>query len=779
MQNVATPLENFGIGQPVRRSEDPILVQGQGRYTDDVNVEGQAYAFIVRSPYAHGILNNVDLDAARDMPGVLAAFEGQELIDAGYGLLRCRFNFPNRDGSPMASPKRYALAHEKVRFVGDPVACIIAETYLQAKDAAEVVGLDIEQLPAVILASEGAAEGAPLVFDDVPGNIQLDYSFGDSALVEEAFAGAAHVTRLPLLNQRLVVNAIEPRSALAEFGDEEGYTLHVCSQGVNNLRNQLLGDILPKGEKARVITGQVGGSFGMKFSIYPEYICLMHGARILGRPVKWTDERSSAFMSDQHGRDHEIDAELALDTEGHFLAVRVTGYSNIGGYLTTVGPLMGTRGLVNNLPSLYQTPLIEVATKCVFTNTTPIGAYRGAGRPEANYFMERLVDQAALEMGLDKIDLRRKNLITKDQLPFTSAGGMVYDSGDFEGLLDRALKEADWDGFPARKETSAKKGLLRGRGIGCFLEATAGPMPEQANLRFEADGTVTILTGTLDYGQGHAATFAQILTSRLGVPFDKIRLVQGDTNEVKMGSGSGGSRSTMNSGAYIVEAADIAIERGKLIASHLLEAAQADIEFVRGRFAIAGTDRGLDIMDMAEKLRSGVKLPEGVPTTLNVEHSGKGVAAVFPNGCHIAEVEIDPDTGTTKVVSYYNLNDFGTVINPMLVEGQLHGGIVQSIGQCLMERTVYDSEGQLLTGSFMDYAMPRASDVPSFSYGSHPSPATTNVLGVKGCGEAGCAGGMTSVMNAVHDALADVGVKHIEMPATPLAVWNAIQEARG
>jgi len=769
---------NFGIGQPVLRTEDPILVRGAGRYADDIRVEGQAYAYILRSPVAHGILKSLDLAAARDMPGVLHVFAADEMAKAGFGLLKCRIVIPNHDGSPMKAPDRHALAEGKVRYVGDPIACIVAETVAQAKDAAEAIGIDIETLPAVTSPRAAAENGAPQIFDEAPGNLQLDFRYGDPDKVAAAFAKAAHVTRLAILNNRLVCNPMEPRAAVASYDAQAGYTFQVCSQGVMNLKGQLLGDVLPAGEKVRVLTAQVGGSFGMKFAVYPEYVCILHAAKTLGRPVKWTDERSTSFLSDQHGRDHEVVGELALDEKGRFLAVRVTLYANVGGYLSTVGTLMPTRNIVTNIIGQYRTPLVEVVTKCMFTNTTPIGAYRGAGRPEANYFMERLIDVAAAEMGIDKIKLRRLNQIKPKEIPYKAPSGQVYDSGEFTALMDRALEVADWKGFPARKKASAKKGLLRGRGIGCFLEATAGPMPDMAALRFEADGTVTILTGTLDYGQGHAAAFAQVLTTHLGVPFDKIRLLQGDSDQLVQGSGSGGSRSIMNSGAHIIAAANEVIERGKSIAAHVLEAAVADIEFSRGRFAIAGTDRDIGVLELAAKLRTGLRLPDDLPQTLDATHLSPGLSSAYPNGCHICEVEIDPDTGVTEVVSYIAVDDFGTIINPLLVDGQLHGGIVQSIGQALMERTVYDDDGQLLSGSFMDYALPRADNVLSFYSESRPTLATTNPLGAKGCGEAGCAGGLTAVMSAVNDALSAYGIRHIDMPATPLAVWKAIQAAK-
>jgi len=779
MLNPENLVEKYAIGQPVPRNEDPALVQGQGRYTDDVDLPGQAYAFIVRSPIAHGLIHAIDLSAAREMPGVLAAFDGAEMQAAGFGALKCRVPLPNADGSPMAAPPRPALAMDKVRFVGDPMACIVAETLVQAKDAAEAVGLDIEALPAVTSARAAVAPDAPLVFDDVPGNVQLDFHYGDRNAVARAFAEADHVVKMDLNNTRLIVAPMEPRSCAVRFDAAEGYTLHVCSQGVVNMKNQFLNDILPKDSKLRVLTGHVGGSFGMKFSAYPEYVCAFHAARICDRPVKWTDERSSAFLSDQHGRDHEYAGELALDRDGRFLAVRITGCANVGAYLTSVITIIGTRNILQNLIGHYRTPLAEIAVQDVFTNTSPVGAYRGAGRPEANFFMESLIDQAAREMGLDRVEIRRRNQIAVTEIPYKAGNGSVYDSGDFPGILDRALELADWDGFDSRRKESEARGLIRGLGLGCYLEATAGPMPESVGIRFEDDGSVSLLTGTLDYGQGHSGAFAQVLAEKLGVPFGKIRLIQGDSAQIPVGSGSGGSRSAMNSGGYIVEAAKEVVEKGKIVASHVLEAAIADIEFSRGRFSIAGTDRSVSVMDLAAKLRVGLALPAGAPETLDTTHIGKGMPATYPNGAHVCEVEIDPETGVTRVVRYVSVNDFGTVINPMLVEGQLHGGVAQGVGQAIMERVVYDEDGNLISGSFMDYALPRAEDIPFMITENRPQPATTNPLGVKGCGEAGCAGSLTSVTSAIRDALWQAGVREFEMPATPLRIWQALRNDGG
>jgi aerobic carbon-monoxide dehydrogenase large subunit len=485
-------------------------------------------------------------------------------------------------------------------------------------------------------------------------------------------------------------------------------------------------------------------------------------------------------VSDSHGRDHELTAELALDADGNFLAVRITNFGNMGGFLSQVAPMPSTLNTVKNVQSVYRTPLIEVSTKCVFTNTSHVSAYRGAGRPEGNYYMERLIDAAAAEMGIDRLELRRRNQIRPREIPVKTASGSNYDSGDFPGVLKHALEAADVKGFGRRKRESRKRGKVRGLGIGSFLEVTAPPSKEMGGIRFEADGTVTIITGTLDYGQGHAAPFAQVLGDKLGIPFERIRLLQGDSDELLAGGGTGGSKSIMHSGTAIVEASAKVIEQGKQIASYVLEASAGDIEFARGRFVIAGTDRSVGLLELAEKLRAGLNLPEGVPATLDVRHVSDGPgASTYPNGCHVCEVELDPDTGVIEVVKYSSVNDFGTVINPLIVEGQLHGGVVQGIGQALMEMTVYDADGQFLTGSFMDYALPRASDSPEVAVIQHPVPATTNVLGVKGCGEAGCAGSLTSVMNAIADALSQFGIRHLDMPATPYRVWHAIQDARG
>jgi aerobic carbon-monoxide dehydrogenase large subunit len=772
-------LQKFGIGQPVPRTEDPILVRGEGRYTDDVNLPDQVYAVMVRSQHAHGIIRNIDTAAARAMPGVLEVVTGTDLAAAGYGGLKCFPPLKNRDGTPMKKPLRPALPTDKVRFVGDPVACVVAASVAQAKDAAEAVVVDIDPLPAVTKASDAAQPGAPQLYDDVPGNVALDFQYGEPQAVADAFAKAAHVTRLDAVNNRLVVSAMEPRAAVAAYDAASGrFTLHVESQGAFGMKGQLVEILGVAADKVRVLTGNVGGSFGMKAAPYPEYICVLHAARTLGRPVKWTDERSGSFVSDSHGRDHERTAELALDADGRILALRLSGYGNVGAYLGFVAPLMATVNAVKNVVSVYRIPLIDVSTKLMFTNTTLVTAYRGAGRPEANYFMERLIDNAAREMGIDRLELRRRNQIKPKEIPYKHVSDQTYDSGDFPAVFKHALDLADVKGFGKRKRESRKRGRLRGLGVGSYLEVTAPPNKEMGGIRFEADGTVTIITGTLDYGQGHAAPFAQVLSERLGIPFDRIRLLQGDSDELIVGGGTGGSRSITASGAAIVEASAKVVEQGKQIAAHMLEASPADIEFSQGRFTIAGTDRAIGILELAEKLRSGLNLPEGMPHSLDVKHATEPIPSAFPNGCHVAEVEIDPDTGLVEVVRYSSANDFGTVINPMLVEGQMHGGLVQGIGQALMEQVVYDGNGQLVTGSYMDYPLPRAEAAPLFVTEHHPVPAKTNPLGTKGCGEAGCAGALVSVMNAIVDALSEYGIRHIDMPATPERVWRAIHEAK-
>ena len=774
----ALSLNKLGVGQPVPRSEDPTLVRGAGYYADDVSRPGQVYAVIVRSVVAHGNIRGIDTAAAKAMPGVIAVYTAADLTD--YGPLKSTLPLKNRDGSPIRYTPRPALSGDKVRYVGDAVACVIAETVAQAKDAAEAVVLDLEPLPAVLTPADAVKHGAPLLFDAVPNNIALDYHYGDTAKVAEAFAKAKHVTRLTTSNQRMVVSAMEPRAAIGEYDTASGkWTLYSTSQGVFGMKTSLMDILGAPADKVRVITGQVGGSFGMKAAVYPEYVCILHGARMLGRPVKWTDERSGSFLSDHHGRAQDMTMEMAFDENAHILAIRLTGYGNMGGYLAQFGPLLSTGNQVKNIASVYRTPLIEVDVKCVFTNTVFVSAYRGAGRPEGNYYVERTLDLAAAELGIDRIELRRRNMIRKSDLPFKAASDVTYDVGDFQGVLKQALEMADYRGLKKRKRESKKRGVLRGFGVGCYLEVTAGGGKELGSIHFEEGDTVTIIAGSMDFGTGHATTYAQIVSDKLGIPFDRIRLVEGDSDRMSYGGGSGGSRSVMFTGTALVETAALVIEKGKQVASHVLEASVSDIDFKAGRFVIAGTDRSIGLLELAARLRRGFKLPEGVPTSLDVDHVGNDpVPFAFPNGCHIAEVEVDPQTGAAQVVKYSAVNDLGTVINPLVVAGQIQGGVMQGLGQALLEQAVYDDAGQLVTGSFMDYAMPRAYNVPMIDVASHPVPTKSNPLGVKGCGEAGTSGGLPAVANAVIDALSEYGILHLEMPMTPSRIWRAIEDAK-
>jgi len=768
----------FGIGQPVPRTEDPVLVRGEGRFTDDLNADGQIHLAIVRSPVAHGVLRKVDVSPALGLEGVVGAWTGADLKAAGYTWTASALPFRNRDGTPFRQTNRFPLAVDRVRFAGEPVAVIAAETAALARDAAEAVEVDIDILPAIVDVEAAAAPDAPQLHDEVPGNLVLDFHHGDEAATREAFAKAAHVARVTVDDPRVVINPLELRACLALHDAATGhFTLHTPSQGVYGLKGGIAQVMGIEPDLVTVRTGHVGGSFGMRIHPFPEQIAALHAARELGRPVKWLEERTPSFLSDNHGRATRYHAELAVDAEGRFLALRIDGFGDMGAWLTPVGMMPATRNIVINACSMYRLPCLEVSVRCLVTNKSPVGAYRGAGRQAGNYITERLVDEMARVCGIDRVTLRRINQIRPDELPYTAQSGMTYDAGDFTALMDEALRAADAADFEARRAEAKTRGRLRGLGIGCYLEATAAATKEMGGVRFEADGTVTFITGTLDYGQGHTTTFAQILGSRLGIPFDRIRLLQGDSDSLLFGGGTGGSRSVIASGTAALKASEEVIERGRQLAGHVLEADAGDIEFAAGRFTVVGTDRGISLLDLAEAVRDA-DLPPDVPPTLDVSLVTEEAGVAFPNGCHVTELEIDPDTGVVEVVRYTMVNDIGTVINPLLLEGQCHGGVVQGIGQALMERTVYDEDGQLLSGSFVDYAMPRADDVPMFEVLHRPTPATTNPLGAKGVGESGCAGSITSVMNALMDALAPAGVRHIDMPATPEIVWRAIAEAR-
>ncbi len=764
------PHLKFGVGQSVSRKEDPKLLTGRGQYSDDIDLPGQAHAIVLRSPIAHGILRRLDPAPALALPGVLAVYTAADISRANYGSPRCKLPLKSADGSPLFAPPRPVLAIERVRHVGEALAVVVAETLAAAEDGAERIDLEIEPLPAVTDPELSRQSAAPRIHGD-HANLCLDWRFGDHDAAERAFEAAAHVTRVKLVNNRLVVATMEPRAAVAAYDPAtERFTFHVGCQGVFGLRQALAELLGLEPQDLRVLADDIGGSFGMKSPAYPEYVVLLHAARELGRPVKWCDRRSDSFISDQQGRATTVEGALALDADGNFLAVRVDNLGDMGAYLTAFGPAMPSVNMQKNLPSLYRTPVIAISTQCVFTNTMPIGPYRGAGRPEANYVMERLIDQAARETERDPAELRRRNLIPKDAIPYQALSGLHYDSGDFAAVLDAGLDRADWAGFEARRAASAARGRLRGRGLACYLEVTAPPSKEMGGIRFTEDGRISIVTGTLDYGQGHASAFAQLLVEHLGLPFEQIDLVQGDSDQLLAGGGTGGSRSIMASGKALVEAAAEVVDKGRALAADVLESAAADIQFEAGSFRIVGTDRAISLLDLAAKARTS-------GASLDTELVSENAPSAFPNGCHVAEVEIDPETGDITLDRYIAVDDFGTLINPMLAEGQVHGGVVQGIGQALMEQVVYDASGQLLTGSFMDYALPRADTVPAIDVAFHPVPATSNPLGVKGCGEAGVTGALPAVMNAVLDALATRGVRHLDMPATPERVWQALREA--
>ncbi len=762
-----TFMPKFGIGQPVTRTEDPRLLQGRGRYTDDVTEPGCLVARFLRADHAHALIQTLDCAAARALPGVRLVLTASDLDGRGYHDLPCSVPLKGQDGSPLVVPPHPALARDRVRYVGQPLAMVVAETAAQATDALELIEVGVEPLPAVPDVAAAVAPDAATLHDTAPGNVALRWGWGDHAAVEAALAEAAHVTRLRLANNRVSVVPMEPRGAVVAF-DGERWTVRTGCQGVFGLRAQLAALLGVEVDAVHVLAEDIGGSFGMKASVFPEHLPLLHAARLLGQPIKWMNDRSECFTTDYHGRDSVFDVALALDGDGRFLALKVEGLGNLGAYAAGFGAAVPTMVLQKNLASLYRTPVYAMTVDLVFTTTTPTTAYRGAGRPEAIYIMERLVDAAARETGRDPVALRRLNLIPNDAIPFAAASGLTYDSGDFTAHLDQALERADWAGFAARRQASAARGKFRGIGLTTYLEVTAAAGREMGGVRF-ADGRVTLVTGTLDYGQGHRAPFAQVLADRLGVPFEAIDLLQGDSDELLFGGGTGGSRSIMATGQAIDAVAKQVIAQGKALAADRLEAAEADILFADGTFTVAGTDRKVGIMALAE----------ASPEALSADLVAETPPSAFPNGSHVAEVEIDPETGVVRLVRYTAVDDFGTMVNPLLVEGQVHGGLVQGIGQALGEEAVFGSDGQPVTGSFMDYTMPRADDLPDFDLAFHPVPATTNALGAKGCGEAGVTAAPPTIINAILDALAPLGVTHIDMPATPEKVWRAIRAAGG
>ncbi len=761
----------FGIGQPVRRKEDDRFVTGRGRYTDDISLPGQAHMHVLRSPHAHARFKVTDTAAARAAPGVLGVYTAADL--GAIGGIPCKVPVKNRDGSMSVNPPYPILPADTVKHVGDAVAIVVAETAALARDAAELVAVDYTPLPAVADTAGALAPGAALVWEQAPGNQVFDWEMGDKAATDAAFARAHHVTRLELVNNRIVVNSMEARGAIGDYDPAaDRMTLYTSSQGSHSLQAMLADYVFNiPAEKIRVVTPDVGGGFGMKLFLYREYALVMWAARALKRPVKWACDRSDAFVSDTHGRDHVSVAELALDKDGVFIGFRINTIANLGAYLSNYGPFIPTMAGSGMLAGLYKTPAIHVWVRGVFTNTVPVDAYRGAGRPEAAFAVERIVDKAARELGIGVDEIRRRNFIPAAAMPFTTALGETYDSGDFTGHMEKAMKNADWAGFAARKAASRAKGRLRGIGLASYVEACGGGSDETASMRVDPEGEVLVLIGTQSNGQGHETAYAQIVSEHLGLPMERIRILQGDTDVIPTGRGTGGSRSLPVGGVSLNGAAKQVAEKAKAIASHLLEAAEADIEIGEGVLRIAGTDRSVTLWDVA---REAARRGEDLTAT----HAQKPVASTYPNGTHVVEVEIDPDTGMVGIDRYTVVDDFGIVINPLLLAGQVHGGVGQGVGQALYEGCVYDETGQLLTGSLMDYCLPRADNVPHIAFDLHLVPSTTNAMGMKGAGEAGAIGAPPAVINAIIDALAEFGVEHIDMPATPQKIWSAIQAGR-
>jgi carbon-monoxide dehydrogenase large subunit len=772
------------IGQPLRRREDARFLTGAGQYTDDVLLPSQSYGFFLRSPYAHARIKSIKLDAAKAAPGVLQIFTGADLAEAKVGGLPCGWLIHSKDGSPMKEPPHPVLAQGKVRHVGDQVALVVAGNYLQARDAAELIEVDYEELTPVIDITAAETIGSA-VHDEVPNNVCYDWGHGNKDAVDAAFAKAAHVTKLSYANNRLIPNAMEPRAANAQYTrHDESYTLYVANQNPHVERLLMCAFVLGLPEsKVRVIAPDVGGGFGSKIFLYAEETALIWASKRVGRPIKWTAERSESFLTDAHGRDHATTAELALDAQGNFLALRVHTIANMGAYLSTFASSVPTILYATLLAGQYKTPAIYAEVKAVFTNTTPVDAYRGAGRPEATYVVERIVETAAREMKMDPAALRRQNFIT--EFPYATPVGLTYDTGNYGAHLDKAIKIADVAGYPARKAASAAKGKLRGLGYSCYIEACglapsniAGALGARAGLfeagevRVHPTGTVTVFTGSHSHGQGHETTFAQVVAAKLGIAVEAVEIVHGDTGRVPFGMGTYGSRSLSVGGTAIVKAVDKIIAKGKKIAAHLLEAADTDIEFENGEFKVKGTDKKVPFGSVALTAYVPHNYPlDKLEPGLNENAFYDPTNFTYPAGSYVCEVEVDPDTGKTTVASFVAVDDFGNIVNPMIVSGQVHGGIAQGLGQAMMEGCVYDTaSGQLLTGSYMDYTMPRADDLPSFTVDHTVTPCTHNPLGVKGCGEAGAIGSPPAFINALTDAL---GVKDIAMPATAEKVWRA------
>jgi len=778
-------VEKYAMGQSVHRLEDPHLLQGLGRYSDDVNLPRQAYAVVVRSVHAHARLRSIDASAALKAPGALAVLTGDDLAADGLGNLPTDSNRKRRDGSPAFTTPRPALIGGRVRHVGDPLALVVAETPEQAVDAAALVAVDYEPLPAVAEAVEARRPGAPAVWDEAPDNVAFVWEVGSRDAVARAFEAAAHVTRLDFVVSRVAAAPLEPRGGVGEFDRRSGrYTLHTGIQAPHGLRTLLAEQVFRVPQSAvRVVTGEVGGSFGMRSGIYPEMVLVLWAAKRLGRPVKWTSDRREGFVTDEHGRDNVTSVELALDAGGKFLALRVDLMVNIGAYLTprSAGPATNN---VGGVAGVYTTPAIHLTSTGVYSNTTPTGPYRGAGRPEATYAIERVIDVAARELGIDPIELRRRNLIPASSMPFKTGLVFTYDCGDFARVMDMALALADHAGFERRRVEARQRGKLLGLGLANPIEVAGGPYtgvnPDTAEMRVNPDGSVSLFAGSTSMGQGNQTAFAQIVSDKLGLSPERIQVFWGDSDMLGAGRGNGGSGALTVGGSAVLRATEKVIERGRRIAAKLLEAAHEDVVLRDGRFTVAGTDRGVTFNNVARAAYQPRQLPPGFEPGFSETAAFVPPAVTFPNGCHLCEVEIDEETGAVRVVRYAVVDDVGRMVNPMLVKGQIHGGIAQGLGQGLFEILAYDTAtSQLLSGSFMDYAMPRADDLPFFDVDSHEVPTKVNPLGAKGVGEAGTVGAMPALLNAVNDALAPLGVRHLDMPVTPERVWRAIRGAKG
>jgi aerobic carbon-monoxide dehydrogenase large subunit len=774
---------NAGIGQTVRRKEDARLVTGRGNYSDDVNLPGQAYGAAVRSPHAHALIRAIDVAAARAMPGVLAVLTGQDALTDGLTRiphLAAAGTPPdivlhNRDGSPVPVAPHYVLPTDRVRHVGTAVAFVIAETIAQAKDAAEMVVVDYELLPAVVDATAAVAKDAPRLYDDLP-NVMIDAEVGNAKATDAAFARAAHVTRLDTWINRVTGVPMEPRAAVGVYDPAtQRYTLYAGSGGIVRQKKEIAGILGVPFESVRVIAHEIGGNFGTRNSFFPEFALVVWGSRKVGRPVKWTAERNEAFTSDYMGRDLTVSAELALDADGRFLALRTDNLSNVGAHSGSYVPLVKGVGLAT---SGYRIPNAHIRARAVLSTTMCTTPYRSAGRPEVIYVIERLVDKAAQEHGFDRVALRRKNLIPPSAFPYKNPQGIVYDNGTYRVVMDRAMELGDWSGFKRRRAEARRRKRLRGIGLCSYLETTGGYPRERADITVHPKGRVDVVVGTLSSGQSHETTFAQCVAEWLGVPFDDVYVNESDTDIVKEGGGSHSARSMRLAGIVMGNASDMIIEKGKKVAAHMLETAEDDIGFAGGRFTVKGTDRSVGIFDVAAAAADGKSVPEDLrgPLAATADETIKQLG--FPYGAHVCEVEIDPETGKLDLVRYTAVDDVGRAINPMVVDGQTHGGAAQGIGQALWECCTYDADGQLLAASFMDYAMPRADLLPSFTTDISQVLTTTNRLGVRGAGEGGTTGALGAVVNAVVDALAEFGVTHIEMPVTPERIWRAIQSAK-